>query len=429
MIEILNPFGNRSSYCACIGIDWGHSQNSLHLLSAQSQSIEHCTVDADPSSMRSFILALRKRFPEGKILVASEQSKGALTNLLLDFEFIEPMAVNPHSAAKFRRSLHPSGSKSDPIDSSALLRMLFTHKDRMTQVKREDDQSRRLDLIGRHRRMLVEQRVEVSLRLKSLLREYYPQALDMLGREIWHPMNLAFLKKWPSYSKLIKAKPDTLRRFYYASGSRSNTAVEKRLAALKASDILSSDLLLKELGELRTRTFVEQISMIEKQIQKLDAALNDCFKEHPDRDLFANLPGAGASMAPRLAAAFGVDRTRFSSCSQLQAYVGIAPIKVQSGNTSYTFMRRYCPKFLRQSFHEWTGLSIQYSPWAKACYQMLRDRGKRVGEAKRAVAFKWIRILYKCWMDKIPYDEEKHLENLRKTNSPVIQKMEDMNLI
>ncbi|MCH6259060.1 transposase [Puniceicoccaceae bacterium K14] len=429
MIDILNPFGNRSSYCLCIGIDWGHSKNSIHMIASQSDRIEHCAVDADPASMRSFIDSLRKRFPEGKMLVASEQSKGALTNLLLDFDFVVPMAVNPHSAAKFRRSLHPSGSKSDPIDSSALLRMLFTHKDRMAQAKRLDDQSQRLDVIGRHRRLIVEQRVEVALRLRSLLREYYPQCLPMLGPEIWNPISLAFLKKWPCYSKLLKAKQDTLRRFYYANGSRSKCSVEKRLSELGKSDVLSSDPLLEELGELRMRSFVEQISMLEKQIRQIEKTLQSCFRDHPDKEIFASLAGAGPAMAPRLAAAFGTDRGRYASCEQLQAYVGIAPIQVQSGNCNYTFMRRFCPKFLRQSFHEWAGLSIQHSAWAKACYEMLRERGKRVGEAKRALAFKWIRILYKCWISKTPYDETKHLENLRKTNSPVIAKMQEMNLI
>ena len=62
----------------------------------------------------------------------SEQRKGALVNQLLDYPFFELMAANPHAAAKFRRSMHPAGSKTDPIDSSALLRMIFTHRDRMT---------------------------------------------------------------------------------------------------------------------------------------------------------------------------------------------------------------------------------------------------------------------------------------------------------
>ncbi len=32
MIDILNPFGNKVSYAACIGLDWGHFNNCFHLL-------------------------------------------------------------------------------------------------------------------------------------------------------------------------------------------------------------------------------------------------------------------------------------------------------------------------------------------------------------------------------------------------------------
>ena len=113
----------------------------------------------------------------------------------------------------------------------------------------------------------------------------------------------------------------------------------------------------------------------------------------------------------------------------MQAYVGIAPIKLQSGNTEYTFMRRFCPKFLRQSFHEWAGLSVQYSPWAKACYEGLRDRGKRVGEAKRALAFKWMRILFSCWKNNQVYDEATYVRSLIKRKSPVVDKMKELGFI
>jgi len=189
MIELQNPFGNAVSYAACVGVDWGHSNNCFHLLDQESNQVERIDVAADPASMGQFIRDLRERLPKGKVAIVSEQAKGALVNLLLDYPFIELMVANPHAAAKFRRSLHPSGSKSDPIDSSALLRMIFTHRDRMAVLTRSDESSRRLDAISRHRRSVVDQRVEVSHRLKELLRQYYPQALPMLlGRTTGIPL-------------------------------------------------------------------------------------------------------------------------------------------------------------------------------------------------------------------------------------------------
>ena len=429
MIELQNPFGNAASFAVCAGVDWGHTNNCFHLFASDSKQVERIEVAADPASMGQFVRDLRKRFPRGKIAMVSEQTKGALVNLLLDYPFIELMAVNPLAAARFRRSLHPSGSKSDPIDSSALLRMIFTHRDRMPVLIRGDEASRRLDAINHHRRSVVDQRVEVSNRLNDLLKQYYPQALAMLGPERWDPISLTFLRKWPSYSRLMKSKEETLKRFFYTHGSRSQAAIEKRLDSRRVSAALSSDPLIEELGELQMLNYVEQLSVLNKQIRELDKRLKSAFSQHPDKELFGSLPGAGPAMAPRLAAAFGCDRNRFKSCSQMQAYVGIAPIKLQSGDTEYTFMRRFCPKFLRQSFHEWAGLSAQYSPWAKACYQMFRDRGKRVGEAKRALAFKWMRILFYCWKNNQSYDEITYVKNLIKRNSPVVGKMKELGYI
>lgn len=429
MIDLRNPFFNPSRHAAYLSADWGHTTNCFHLLPAGGDRELRFDVAADPASMAEFMRELRERFSQGRVAIVSEQSKGALVNLLLDYEFVDLFAVNPHAAARFRRSLHPSGAKSDPIDSSALLRMIFTHRDRMTPLRRSDDATRRLDCLNVHRRELVEQRVAVALRLKSLLRDYYPQALPMLGPEAWDPISLAFLRRWPTYSRLSRAGDQTLERFYYAHGSRSAKAVEKRLASRRASAPLSADALLEELCSARLADCVEQIAVLNKQIRSVEKRIKSAFASHPDRDIFASLPGAGPAMAPRLAAAFTCDRERFDSVSQFQAHVGIAPIKVASGRTDYTFMRRFCAKFLRQSFHEWAGLTIEYSPWARACYEMLRQRGKRVGVAKRAIAFKWIRILFRCWKDRVPYDEATYVRSLIKRGSPIAIKMREMGFI
>jgi len=36
-----------------------------------------------------------------------------------------------------------------------------------------------------------------------------------------------------------------------------------------------------------------------------------------------------------------------------------------------------CPKFLRQSFHEWAGHSIAHSQWARSYYQQQRSEARR----------------------------------------------------
>ena len=100
------------------------------------------------------------------------------------------------------------------------------------------------------------------------------------------------------------------------------------------------------------RDHLEQLSVLNKQIRRLDKQLKEAFSQHPHKAIFSSVPGADPTTAPSLAAAFSCDRERFKSGSHLQAYVGIAPIKAESGNNEYPFMSRFYPKFARQSFHE-----------------------------------------------------------------------------
>ena len=168
-------------------------------------------IGSDPSSVWSFARGLQERFGCGKVAVVTEQSSGSLVYALQDFAFIELYAINPQAAAKLRKSLYPSGVKSDDIDAEGLMRMLFTHRDRMIRVRRKDPATARLDACNRHRRELVDQRVQQCNRLGSILKQYYPQALPMLGEDLFAPINLAFLSQWPCYQKLARTREGSLR--------------------------------------------------------------------------------------------------------------------------------------------------------------------------------------------------------------------------
>ena len=110
-------------------------------------------------------------------------------------------------------------------------------------------------------------------------------------------------------------------------------------------------------------------------------------------------------MAPRLIAALGSQRERYQSAVEIQRYSGIAPVVASSGQQNWVQWRWSCPKFLRQTFHEWALDSIAYSEWAREYYQQQRAQGKRRNTVIRSFAFKWIRILFRCWKDRKSYDE------------------------
>ena len=147
------------------------------------------------------------------------------------------------------------------------------------------------------------------------------------------------------------------------------------------------------------------------------SAFRDCFTAPAWNHVLVLV--AGAVLAPRLLAAFGSQRERYRTASELQNLSGIAPVREQSGRTAWIHFRRSCPKFLRQTFHEWAGHSIAFSSWARAYYQLQRARGKDHHAAVRALAFKWIRIVFRCWQDRVLYDEQRYAASLVKRNSPL----------
>src|SRR5262249_436039 len=152
-------------------------------------------------------------------------------------------------------------------------------------------------------------------------------------------------------------------------------------------------------------------------IATLDRKIAEAAEAHPDFFIFQSLPGAGAALAPRLLAALGSQRDRYGSATEVQKYSGIAPVTERSGKKKWVHFRWACPKFLRQSFHEWAGHSIAQSVWARAYYQRQPHRRKEPHAAVRALAFKWIRIVFRCWQDRVAYDETRYLAALAKRGS------------
>jgi len=134
-----------------------------------------------------------------------------------------------------------------------------------------------------------------------------------------------------------------------------------------------------------------------------------------------HFPGAGKALAPRLAAAYGTDRDKFQSAQDMQQLSGIAPVTRASGKTKVAYMRWGCPKFLRQTFHEFARCSIKFSRWAKAYVAMRNASGHRYQETVRALAFKWQRVLFQCWKTRQPYDEDRYLQRLHASGSKIIQ--------
>ncbi len=199
--------------------------------------------------------------------------------------------------------------------------------------------------------------------------------------------------------------------------------IGRRCEQIEQGVVLTEDAGIVEPLQLLVAALIAQLQVLLPSIATFDAKIEELFESHPDAELFAALPGAGPQLAPRLLVAFGEDRERFGSAQDLLRYSGIAPVQESSGQKSWVHWRWSCPKFLRQTFVEWALQTRKHSFWAEAFYQMQRQKGKTHQGAIRALAFKWIRIVFRCWQDREPYDEVKYLMALRRKGSPLVQNL------
>jgi transposase len=413
------------SYDLIVALDRADREIDVCLLEAGMIRTE--TVASAPEALGSWWGKLRAERPQSRIAVVFEQPA---ENLLAFFaeEAVSIYALNPAMVAKFREALFPSGAKDDLRDSRIMADLVAHHHGRLRPWSRQSAPMRRLSGLVEGRRGLVEQRVNLGNQLKATLKKIYPQALLLAGDDLWRPLATAFLRRWPTLELLKKAKPETLRRFYYLQAVRSESVVDERLELIAKAVPLTTDTALTEPAALLITSLVAMIDQVRAAIDRFDKQIESAFPACQDAHLFAGLPGAGLVLAPRLACAFGEDRSVFQSVTQLQSYSGIAPVTKQSGNTKNVLRRWRCPIFLKQTFHEYAACSVRSSLWAKAYYQSQRSRGKRHHASVRALAFKWQRVLFACWQKRIDYDEARYLESLRRTGSPLIAAIEKLSL-
>ncbi len=420
----LSPFSfgvfmkdNKYEFTAFVGVDWADCKHDISIVSPTNGKPVHQVIAHTPESLSEWLTKLRQQYPEGQIAICLEQSKGALIFHLLGYDFLTLFPVNPKSLARFREAFTPSGAKSDFSDADYLREFVATHRDRLRPWKPDDELSRTIAFFAEDRRKAVDERTRLTSKFGSTLKKYFPQALELLGDKLHSKMALDFIGRWPRLADVQKAKQKTVENFYVTHNSRSPQLIEKRLKFIRSGVSLTNDKAVIKSCVLIVKMLVGQIVQLNSSIEEYENELKTLYNNHPDKDIFDSFPGSGGALGPRLLAAWGSDRNRYDSANSMQKYSGTAPVTRASGKSKVVMRRLACPTFLLQTFHEFANCSRRVSVWAQAYYEMLRDRGKGHHTAVRALAFKWIRIMYRCWKDRTKYVEVKYLQALKKSNS------------
>jgi transposase len=407
------------SYDLLVSLDRSDRSAALALLDLHSGECREQTLDLAPEALDAWWRALREGHPQARIAVAFEQPAPNLLAFFVARE-VAIYALNPSSVWAYRQSLVVSRARNDQSDARHQAMYVSRHLAELKPWQAAPAGAVLLDRLTRSRRRQVDARTALTNRLQALLKRYFPQALDLLHEDLWRPMNLDFLRRWPTAEKLRVAPLSRLRQFYLKHNSRSEACWERRRALIECLVPLTESTVAEE---LELECLLEQIEAINTAIAKHERAIAEAFEAEGEAALrVAELPGAGPTLAPRIYSALAIHASRTASPEGLAAAVGVAPITDQSGKMHKVHRRLRCDSHTRQTFVEWAKESWKHSAWAEAFVRQRQAKGQGFHAILRALAYKWIRILWKCWRDGVAYNEERYLERLRSKGSPLVPK-------
>jgi transposase len=406
-----------TEFAAFVGIDWADEKHAWAMQIPGNPKVERGDLDHTPEAVEVWAAELALRFAGRPIAVALEQSRGSLLFMLTKYAHLVLFPVHPTTLYDYRKGFRPSGAKSDPSDAGLLVDLLMRHREKLRRLNPDTEQTRTLQFLVEARRKFVSDKTRYSNRLTAYLKMYFPQVLGWFS-EVTSPIAGDFLERWPSLQKLQNARPETLRKFFVQRHSCKPDSIDRRLKEIRSALPATHDAAVTCSCSAAVLALVRIMRTVRDAIVSYDQQIETLTREHPDFAIIDSLPGVGPALAPRLIAALGTQRDRYHNASELQSYSGIAPVLASSGKQCWVHWRWACPKFLRQTFHEWAAHSIGSSAWAKAYYKQQRAKGKPRNTVVRALAFKWIRILFRCWKDRKPYSEEVYRQALARHQQP-----------
>jgi len=368
-------------------------------------------VDNTPEALQAWAQAWAERYGGRPVAVVVEQCRGAVVAQLSQYGHVVVCPVAPALLARYRQAFRSSGAKDDPGDARALLDLFFRHPEQCRPQRLDTVATLTLQYLTEDRRRLVEERGRAVQRLRARLQPYFPQVLAWFG-ELDTPLVAALLRRWPTLEAMQRARPDSVRRFLRAQGVHDGERVESLVAAVRAAVPATQDAALIEAGTPWVGHMVDLVEQLQAAIADYEERIEEVARAHPDYEIVRSFPGMGAALAPRLIAALGTDRERFRRASELQSWAGIAPVVIESGRKRQVRARWACPQFVRQTFHEWAAHSIPHCGWAGRYYREQLGRGAAPQAAIRALAYKWMRILFRCWQERKPYSDAYYEQRL-----------------
>jgi transposase len=388
------------------GIDWAAETHAVCVLDAAGKIVTEFTIEHSADGIATLIRRLARYGDPGDMPVAIERPDGRLVDLLL--EAGHPVVpVKPNAIKAWRDGEVLSGAKSDAGDAAVIAEYLRLRAHRLTVAAPYSDETRALRAVVRARGDLVEMRVAATNQLSALLDAHWPGARAIFA-DVESPISLEFLTRYPTPAAAAHLGEKRMAAFLVKHGYCGRRTAAELLARLRAAPAGTSREPLTEALRDAVLAAAGVLQALNASVKNLDRSVAAHLGEHPDGKIFTSLPRSGQVNAAQVLAEWGDCREAYAAPDSVAALAGVTPVTSQSGKHRSVHFRWACNKRFRAAITTFAGNSRHASPWAAKIYDDARASGKDHPHATRILARAWIRVIYRCWLDGIPYDPASH---------------------
>lgn len=390
-----------------IGVDWADAEHAVWVDDETGTKVLSRTVRQTVEGLTEFGRWLDERRAAGRELWAAiEKPEGRIIDFLLDHGVVV-FPINPRALDRARDRFRMSGAKSDPFDARVLATFLRTDHTHLQPLAPNSEAAQELKGLTRDYARAVRRQTRLVNQLIATLKAYYPRALEVCD-DITSVWARGFLRDYPTPDTLMAVTERRWRRW----------AREHRLSAERATELwevvrcpqLPVPAHVVRVHARRLATLSAELDAVARTVQSYREAVTDFFGSMSAATWATSLPGGlSGTTIPSLYAELGDAPGRWQSFRQLQAHAGVVPVTERSGKQLVVKFRFACNRHLRQASHQLAFQSLQRSEWARAYYDRCRKRGHSHHHALRALAAKWLKIVFVLWERRVAYDETHHL--------------------
>lgn len=393
-----------------IGVDWADREHAVWVEDERGEKILSRTVAETADPLTEWGRWLDERRAAGdELWAAIEKPEGRIIDFLLDHGVVV-FPINPKALDRARDRFRVSGAKSDPFDAHVLATFLRTDHGHLSPLRPSSEAAQELKALTRDYARQVRQQTRVLNQLTATLKAYYPRALEVC-EDLKAHWAQAFLRQFPTPATLETLTARQWQRWARQHRLRPDRAIELWTVLHPAQIAVPAHVV--RVHAQRLRVLLEQLAVIQNAVGAYSTAIDDFFGRMPAADWARSLPGgASGTTVARLYAEIGDAAGRWQTFRHLQAHGGTVPVTERSGKQVIVKFRFACNKHLRTAAHQFAFQSLAKSEWARAYYDRCRKRGQGHHQAVRALAAKWLKIIFILWSHQIRYDETHHLATM-----------------